>query len=104
MMPCAKCRDLCIRVRIRSPQDLERAIHIASQNIQDGTIVEVEETTPQGAMTFSSLAKGALWDDLVSFRFKCVCCGEEFSLSAETHHGSGGYWQPVYQAHAQSDL
>lgn len=103
-MPCAKCHDLCIWVRIRSPQDLERAIRIASQNVQDGTIVEVEEPNPQVTTSFSTLAKGALWDDLVSFRFKCASCEEEFSLSAETYHGSGGYWQPVIQAHAHTDL
>lgn len=103
-MPCANCHDLCIRVRIRSPQDLERAIRIASKNVEDGTVVEIEKPNPQGAVPFSSLAKGGQWDDLVSFRFKCPNCGEEFSLSAETYHGSGGYWQPIVQTNAHTDL
>lgn len=37
-------------------------------------------------------------DDIVAYYFKCRCCGEQFSLHAETYHGSGGYWEPVREA------
>jgi hypothetical protein len=32
---------------------------------------------------------------VLGYGFRCTSCGQLFSLSAETYHGSGGHWQPV---------
>ena len=93
-MSCEKCKDLCVRFAIRQPNDLRRAIQIAKQNCDDGTISEVPESDPISQVTFAALAEGAQWDDIVGHRFRCSSCGELFSLHAETYHGSGGYWEP----------
>lgn len=42
---------------------------------------------------FEELAAGAGWDDIVSYFFTCIWCGQSFRLGAETYHGSGGSWE-----------
>ncbi len=103
-MPCEKCNELCVRFAIRQPRDLQRAIEIAKQNIDDGTITEISDSTPISQITFSALATGQPWDDIVGYRFRCNSCGEIFSLHAETYHGSGGYWEPENRASVRENL
>lgn len=94
-MSCPSCVDLCVRYRIDSPDELRKAIRIAAQNVQDGTLREVVSPENGNRLTFHELAQGAVWDDLVSYYFQCRTCGQSFHLHAETYHGSGGYWEPV---------
>jgi hypothetical protein len=94
-MSCRSCSDLCIRYRIGSPSELGKAIRIAFQNVQDGTLREVDPPENDSGPTFSELAQGAAWGDVVSFGFECQTCGQSFRLHAETYHGSGGYWESV---------
>jgi len=93
-MSCASCADLCVRYQIRHPRELQSAIDIASQNVEDGTIVEVQDASLSNQFSFSELASGTPWGDTVEHHFRCVNCGELFYLHAETYHGSGGYWGP----------
>jgi len=97
-MACARCSDLCITFSIRVPADLKKALCIAQENIADGTLVEVEAPpdTPrfEPSVSFAEVAGGLSRPDIVSFRFRCMSCGEEFLLEAETYHGSGGSWRP----------
>ena len=49
-MSCANWRDLCLRYRIESPSELRKAIKIAFENVQDGTLhetVPLEQAMPQ---------------------------------------------------------
>jgi hypothetical protein len=94
-MSCPSCSDLCVRYRIESPSELKKAIKIAFQNVQDGTLRDVVSPENANGSTFSQLATGAAWDDVVSYGFQCQTCGQSFRLHAETYHGSGGYWEPV---------
>jgi hypothetical protein len=94
-MPCQSCEELCVRYRIDSPSDLRKAIKIAFENIQDGTLREVASPGQGDAPTIQELAHGAAPDDIVSFSFECQTCGKPFRLHAETYHGSGGYWEPA---------
>ena len=103
-MSCEKCQDLCVRFAIRQPNELRRAIQIAKQNLDDGTISEVPNSDPISRVTFSALAKGEPWDDIVGYRFHCCSCGELFSLHAETYHGSGGYWEPDNKESVRENL
>lgn len=103
-MPCDKCRDLCVRFAIRQPHELRRAILIAQQNLDDGTITELAATNPDSQTTFSAIARGEPWDDIVGYRFRCNACGELFSLHAETYHGSGGYWEPENRKSVRENL
>lgn len=81
-MSCLRCSDLCVRYRIGSPSELSKAIKIVFQDMQDGTIREVVSPKNGSGPTFSELAQGATWDDVVSFGFKCKTCGQPFRLHA----------------------
>ena len=94
IMSCNKCQDLCIRFPISQPHELRRAIEISKQNVEDGTICEVPDTHSVSQVSFSDLAAGKPWGDMVILRFRCNSCGEVFTLHAETYHGSGGSWEP----------
>ncbi|WP_321948457.1 hypothetical protein [Paraburkholderia sp. J10-1] len=91
---CNQCADLCVRYAIRHPRELRKAIQIAGENIADKTIAEVIPESPCVSVSFVELAKGAVWDDVVEYHFRCLHCDEKFWLHAETYHGSGGYWEP----------
>jgi hypothetical protein len=93
-MSCNKCQELCVRFPIRQPHDLRRAIEISKQNIEDGTISEMPDTHSFSEVSFSDLAAGKPWGDILTHRFRCNPCGEVFMLHAETYHGSGGAWEP----------
>lgn len=103
-MSCEKCKDLCVRFAIRQPHELRRAIQIAKQNLDDGTITEVPNSNPISQVTFAALAKGEQWDDIIGYRFRCSSCGELFSLHAETYHGRGGYWEPENRKSVRENL
>jgi hypothetical protein len=103
-MACAKCNDLCVRFAIQQPYELRRAIEIAKQNVEDGTISEIPDANPLSQVSFSALAAGKPWDDIVAFRFRCNSCAELFSLHAETYHGSGGYWEPENNKSVRKNL
>lgn len=103
-MSCEKCKDLCMRFVIRQPNELCRAIQIAKQNLDDGTITEVPNSDPISQVTFAALAKGEQWGDIVGYRFRCSSCDELFSLHAETYHGSGGYWEPENRKSVRENL
>lgn len=97
-MTCKKCQELCVQYAIRGPKDLGRAITIARQNVDDGTISVVIEPNPLSLPPFQSLTAAGPWNDFVAYQFKCNHCGELFSLHAETYHGSGGAWEPLRKA------
>lgn len=95
-MSCQRCDDLCIVFPIRAPADLRKAIAVAGDNLRDGTLEEIAlgSSVLEKQLPFSSVTAGAQVGDLVLYRFRCTTCGELFSLSAETFHGSGGAWCP----------
>ncbi|ACX94951.1 hypothetical protein [Halothiobacillus neapolitanus] len=102
-MACDKCKELCIRYAIRLPGNLRKAISIASQNVTDGTLIDTTDPSAH-SVSFAQLAAGQTWDDIVAYHFRCSCCGEQFSLHAETYHGSGGFWEPVRKAAIRENL
>lgn len=102
-MSCAKCDELCVRYKVRLPTDLRKAMSVASDNIKDGTLVDITEPGTQSA-SFAEMVANDSWDDIVAWKFKCRQCGEEFSLHAETYHGSGGYWEPVRKVAVRKNL
>lgn len=91
-------------IRLRLTHELRCAIEIANQSIADGTIAELPDSDPPSQVTFSELAAGGMWDDVVVHRFRCTSCGELFSLHAETWYGSGGYWEPENRASIRENL
>jgi hypothetical protein len=93
-MACAQCETLCVRYAISQPRELRKAIRVAAENIADKTLAEVIPDNPCVSISFDRLAAGATWDDYVEYHFRCLHCNEAFWLHAETHHGSGGYWEP----------
>lgn len=97
---CAHCTELNQEFRIRSPRDLEKAIKVVSDNIEDGTIRE-SGYWPEGILNccdsgpFGELAKGKSWGDVVDYYFECPKCNQLYRLTAETYHGSGARWCPT---------
>ncbi len=77
------------------PADLKQAIRVARDNVVDGTIVEVPSQSPIHREPFFAVSIDGPWDDVIGYGFRCTSCGQLFSLSAETYHGSGGEWRPV---------
>ena len=103
-MTCEKCQDLCVHYAIRSPKDLGRAIKLAQENLNDGTVSEIKGRNPIGLPAFQTLLPDGPWDDIVAYRFSCAACGEVFSLHAETYHGQGGAWEPERKAAIRQPL
>lgn len=93
-MSCESCADLCVKYVIRTPNDLRKAIRIAAQNVQDGTITEIKADPDWNQFSFEECAKTMCWGDIVAYQFVCNRCGRRFTLGAETYHGSGGSWEP----------
>jgi hypothetical protein len=87
---CERCRELGTRFEIRVPDDLKKAIRIVRAHVAEGTLTELPDG-PDGE-PFASINADGPWDDIVSHLFACTGCGGRFRLSAETYHGSGGYW------------
>jgi hypothetical protein len=92
---CERCSALRQRFTIRVPADLRQAIRVARDNLADGTIVEVPSASPIYREPFSAVTESGPWDDVIGYGFRCTSCGQLFSLSADTYHGSGGEWRPV---------
>ena len=54
-MSCEKCDELCVRYKVRLPTDLRKAMAIANDSINDGTLVDITEPGTQSA-TFAEMA------------------------------------------------
>ena len=96
---CEQCQDLRQIVEIRSPADLEKAIHVVRDNLQDATITESSYWPASEIQiriaAFSDVSPRGPWEDVLIYYFQRPACKQMFKLSAETYHGSGGSWEPV---------
>lgn len=92
---CERCAHLCQQFAIRAPSDLEHALRVVRDNLADGTIREMIPDPARASPSFASIAPQGPWDDVLDFTFRCPGCGQRFSLTAETFHGSGGEWRPL---------
>jgi hypothetical protein len=90
---CSSCKDLNSEFQIKLPSDLRKAIAVTRDNLADGTISDV--TIHGFCKSFDDLVSLGKWDDVLLYHFKCNTCGQLFELSAETYHGSGGWWKPI---------
>ena len=99
-MPCDSCTHLCIRHEIHLLSQLRKTIGTILKNIEDSTLAEVPDiNTATGKHSpISEISMDGPFDDWVNHQFQCASCGELFSLSVETYHGSGGAWKPVNPA------
>jgi hypothetical protein len=89
-MSCQSCGDICVVYHIRSPAELRKAVAVVADNLRDGIIRHRPELELQGSRTFAALVAGAPPNDLVTYEFECCHCHQEFRLTAETYHGTGG--------------
>lgn len=95
-MSCKKCRELCQRIEIQTPGDLEMVLRVLKANVVDGTIQQ-DPAAPGRIMPpvdVVSLPEEGPWPDIVEETFRCRSCDQEFRLEAETFHGAGGKWRP----------
>jgi hypothetical protein len=91
-MSCEECRELATH-EFRSAEDLIHAIRLATEEVDRGVLLRVTTrglaANEQEALD-SSLASGAL-PNQVSYRFRCVVCGDRFALLADTGSGLGSW-------------
>ena len=89
-MSCEECRELSTHA-FRTAEDLIHAIRLAAEEVDRGALSRVTTrglaANEQEALD-SSLASGAL-PNRVSYRFRCVVCGDHFSLLGDTGSGLG---------------
>lgn len=89
-MSCEECRELSTHA-FRTAEDLIHAIRLAAEEVDRGVLSRVTTrglaANEQEALD-SSLASGAL-PNRVSYRFRCVVCGDHFSLLGDTGSGLG---------------
>ena len=93
VVACETCADLRQTHRIGNARKLEQAFRVIQENIDDGTIVEVDRTNEFAPDTFDSIVKSDTRPDYIENHFKCTSCGCYFRLAVETYHGSGGTWE-----------
>jgi len=92
---CGRCGPLQRHADIRSPGNLVRVLQTVQEEVANGTLAEMPWNSPWCYEPFASVNAAGPWDDILSYRFRCMFCGHSFTLKAETYHGSGGAWQPV---------
>jgi len=78
-------------VIIGTPGELWTTIDVASQNVEDGTILQVHRPAAT-TMPVEKLTRSAPIPDLIQLDFHCIRCDEQFHLVCETYHGVGGRW------------
>lgn len=93
-MSCERCDELCVKYVIRAPDHLRKAIRIAKNALDEGTLSEINTMNDWNQYSFHECAKNMVWGDIVDYHFACNYCQTRFVLGAETYHGSGGYWSP----------
>ena len=91
-MSCEECRELTTHA-FRSAEDLIHAVRLATEEVDRGVLCRLTTrslaSNEQEALD-SSLASGAL-PNSVSYRFRCVVCGDHFALLADTSSGLGSW-------------
>lgn len=91
-MSCEECRDLGTHA-FRNAEDLIHAVRLAAEEVDRGVLSRLTTrslaSNEQEALD-SSLASGAL-PNRVNYRFRCVVCGDRFTLQAETGSGLGSW-------------
>jgi hypothetical protein len=91
-MPCEECRELNTHA-FRSPDDLIHALRLASEEVDRGVLRKLVAETPTDAEreALASVLDSGAMPDAIRYRFACVVCGDEFTLAADTTHGTGGW-------------
>jgi hypothetical protein len=97
-MPCKKCRDLSAVFPIDHPDDLRRELRKAKINVKNKIILQDMTVNIPFDIPLDEVEPDGMWDDSMSFHFRCTKCGQLFRLYAETYHGRGGSWEPVEHA------
>jgi len=100
-MTCPRCKNMAQNVRMRTRGELFKAVRVIKQAIADRDIEEIDAGPMKGVVEFKDLNEEGPLDDLLLYRFRCPDCGENFVLSAETWHGTGGSWGRAAPLNAQ---
>jgi hypothetical protein len=93
-MSCEECRELGSH-EFRSPDDLIHALRLSAEEMNRGVLARddgvVLRDSEQEALE-SSLASGAVPRSL-SYRFRCIICGDRFLLEADPATGEGAWYR-----------
>ena len=96
-MSCPQCEHMAEESRAASPGQLRQLIDGAQAEVRNGVLEEGEHPGDGGGgpqPPFMEVPKAGPWPDAFAYGFRCSSCGQAFTLSAETYHGSGGRWRP----------
>jgi hypothetical protein len=94
MGECQNCKDLNMKVEIRSPRELKKVLEAIKEHVGTGILTVLPEESPW-SKPFAQVNISGPWDNIVNYVFRCNSCAKKSRLSAETYHGSGGQWKPI---------
>lgn len=64
-MSCERCQELCVKYVIQAPDQLRKAIRIARNALDEGTLSEIETTNDWNQYSFRECAEKMVWGDIV---------------------------------------
>ncbi len=66
-----RCQELCVKYVIRAPDQLRKAIRIARNALDEGTLSEIETTNGWNQYNFHECAEKMVWGGIVDYHFAC---------------------------------
>src|SRR5258708_37568526 len=83
---CPKCQGFAERMNFREPWEYRERARQLAEIVRQGTLRVVKASCP-----LEDLFKPTWPGDTVIHEFECFACGQRFSLSADTYHGSASW-------------
>lgn len=92
---CTETSGVPVPCAIRSPADLRRILQILQRAIATGTLQQLwpEDSRWVSEESVENLLDAGTWPDYVEMHFVESQTGGRYRLTAETYHGSGGWWE-----------
>jgi hypothetical protein len=85
---CDKCIGFRDRIRIETPRDYYNLLKQLKVLVEDGVF------TCDGEIPLENIKEGVSFpSDYLKHIFSCTTCKQAYSLSVETYHGAGGFWE-----------
>lgn len=96
---CPECEGIAIEQAIRSPGELRRVVSVVSEEVAR-SVLEQEPLPPEPGVDQPVVGElfASPLPDAFALGFRCRYCGQRFTLSCETYHGSGGNWSVIASA------
>ena len=91
-MSCDQCQQFCERERVNNPYEYREVAKQLIDCVNRGVLAVVSGTCPLEAIANRT---GTWPADTITHVFRCTRCNQQFTISVDTYHGSGGTWGPA---------